>query len=257
MAKQVRTEKTKLVTLLAVLVTAMILMLTSITVNAQCENDTINPWFVDFQFEMTMECNDFMNTSMPIIDDNCDEDVEITMLEDIIPGNCPGEQTIYRLYRVFDDFGNQVVESQIIHVVDETGPVITGDIYLSLECSTSIDSIFVTATDECSDVSITYSDVEVSGGNIIRIYTATDECNNASTFEQIIHVQQDIRVAICHRLGNGNWITIHVAQQAVPAHLAHGDYLGPCNEQAYPVLPMGIYLKEENGKYKKFVRSKE
>ena len=37
-------------------------------------------------------------------------------------------------------------------------------------------------------------------------------------------------VAICHRLGNGNYITIYVAPAAVNAHLGHGDYLGACNE---------------------------
>ena len=37
-------------------------------------------------------------------------------------------------------------------------------------------------------------------------------------------------VAICHRLGNGNYITIYVAPSAVNAHLGHGDYLGVCNE---------------------------
>ena len=37
-------------------------------------------------------------------------------------------------------------------------------------------------------------------------------------------------VAICHRLGNGNYITIYVAPAAVQAHLGHGDYLGVCNE---------------------------
>jgi len=37
-----------------------------------------------------------------------------------------------------------------------------------------------------------------------------------------VYAQQD-RVTLCHR---GNTIT--VAEPAVPAHLAHGDTLGPC-----------------------------
>ena len=277
MAKQLKSEKMKLVTLLSAIVIGMILMLSSITVNAQCENDSINPWFVDFQFELTMECSDFTSTVMPIIDDNCDDDVQIEMLEDIIPGHCPGTQTIFRLYRAHDDNGNQVVETQIIHVVDETGPVITGPIHIDLLPGMPVDSIYITAIDNCSSVTINYTDVEVSGNNIIRLYTVTDECDNATTFEQILDLPQtppdededededddedededdNNRVAICHRLGNGGWITIYVAQQAVPAHLAHGDYLGPCNEQTFPVLPMGIYLKEKNGKIKKFARMK-
>lgn len=259
MAKQLKSEKMKLLTLLSAIAIGMILMLTSITVNAQCENDSIDPWFVDFEYEITVQCSDMANSAMPPMDDNCDIDVEIAMLEDIIPGNCPGEQTIYRLYRAFDDMGNQAVEMQIIHVVDETEPTITGDVHIDLLPGMPLDSIYVNVSDNCSAVTVTYTDTEVSGGNVIRLYTAIDGCNNASTFEQIIGLSDDEdnnNVAICHRLGNGNWITIHVAPQAVPAHLAHGDYLGPCNEQTYPVLPMGIYLKEENGKFKKFARMK-
>ena len=333
MARKLKTEKMKLTTLISAIVIGMILMLASITVDAQCENDTINPWFVDFQFELTVECDDFTTAMMPITNDNCDTYVEIAMIEDIIPGNCEGEQTIYRIYRAFDDSGNQVVESQIVHVVDETPPaiivaagytvscndpiifdtptvtdncsfvslmsidysesnsdcstvyyrlwtaqdvcgnvssatqtitmidldppVITGDNYLNLDYGTSIDSVFITATDDCSQVGITYTDMEVSGGNIIRTYTATDVCGNASTFEQIIHVNGNSRVAICHRLGNGNWITLYVAPQAVPAHLAHGDYLGPCNSQTHCVVPMGMYLREgAPGNFRKIVISK-
>jgi len=221
MARKLKTEKMKLTTLISAIVIGMILMLASITVDAQCENDTINPWFVDFQFELTMECSDFVTAVMPIIDDNCDEDVEIAMLEDIIPGNCDGEQTIYRLYRAYDDNGNQVVETQIIHVVDETGPVITGPIYIELLPGQSAEDIYVTATDNCSSVSITYSDMQVSGNNVIRLYTATDACNNASTFEQIL------RLHTC-----------------IP------------NKEPYLVLPSGIQLYQYNGKYKKFARTK-
>jgi hypothetical protein len=36
------------------------------------------------------------------------------------------------------------------------------------------------------------------------------------------------RVTICHRTGNGNSHTITVSCNALPAHLAHGDTIGPC-----------------------------
>lgn len=40
---------------------------------------------------------------------------------------------------------------------------------------------------------------------------------------------------ICHQLGNGNTITIEVADDAVQAHLDHGDYFGDCgNDNANP-----------------------
>ena len=37
------------------------------------------------------------------------------------------------------------------------------------------------------------------------------------------------KVTVCHVAGkSGNRVTITVAAAAVPAHLAHGDTLGPC-----------------------------
>jgi len=36
------------------------------------------------------------------------------------------------------------------------------------------------------------------------------------------------RVTICHRTGNGGHHTITVSCNALPAHLAHGDTIGPC-----------------------------
>jgi len=63
--------------------------------------------------------------------------------------------------------------------------------------------------------------MQVSGNNVIRLYTATDACNNASTFEQIL------RLHTC-----------------IP------------NKEPYLVLPSGIQLYQYNGKYKKFARTK-
>ena len=40
---------------------------------------------------------------------------------------------------------------------------------------------------------------------------------------------KDEKVTICHRTGNGEFHTIVVSINAVPAHLAHGDALGDCS----------------------------
>ncbi len=403
----------------------------SINLFSQCENDITPPYFVNFEPEITISCDVDLSVIFPVALDECDDSVEIAWYEEITPGFCENNYDVVRVYRAFDDIGNQAVESQIIHVVDETSPlftpfeartvdcsdsivfddpqvtdncsdftltsydiitqidscttnymrvwqaidfcgntsilsqtitsqdltapVITGQIYLEFSDSVNIDSIFITVTDNCSVPVISYSDIETSGNNIIRTYMATDYCGNTSTFEQIIHIDIVIppgdddeddededddddededddeddededddddededddeddddededdddcddddgddddededdddgdddddededdddgdedddedddsnKVAICHCTGNGDCHTIYVAPQAVPAHLVHGDYLGPCTEMIIDwqsILPNSDLqmrvIKGKDNKYKKFVK---
>jgi len=309
----------------------LLLLFVSLISFSQCENDTTNPYFVGFQPEPTANCFDDLSTFIPVALDECDDSVEIAWYEEITPGYCSNSYDVFRVYRAFDNSGNQSVESQIIHVVDETAPefvyspsdttvscgspvvfgnpvvqescgqytmeyetimsdsvsdcyyqttriwyvtddcgntnittqtvtfqdnvspVIAGPVYIELQNGQPVDSIYVTYTDDCSQVTLTYTDTEVSGGNIIRNYTATDNCGNTLTLEQILHPyhsgpgdddDDNNRVAICHNLGNGNWITIYVAQPAVQAHLNHGDYLGPCNDNhQIQYLPEGMKIE--------------
>ena len=71
------------------------------------------------------------------------------------------------------------------------------------------------------------------------------------------------RVAICHGTGNGDYHTIYVSQNAVQAHLNHGDYLGPCTEIVVDwqsILPNSdlqmMIIKGKDNKFKKFVKTK-
>lgn len=318
----------------------------SINLFSQCENDSINPYFVNFEPEVTISCDVDLSVVFPIALDECDDSVEIAWYQEITPGLCENSYDIFRVYRAFDDFGNQSVESQIVHVVDETSPLFTplenitvecgdtvifdnpqvtdncsdfvltsydiisyldscttnnirvwqavdfcgntsissqtitivdstppsimGPLYVEVNQISDIDSFFVSTSDNCSQVTLTYFDTEVSGNSYIRLYSATDACGNYSEFEQIVHVNtppddedNDNRVAICHREGNGSYHTIYVNQNAVQAHLDHGDYLGPCTEMIMDwnqILPNSDLemrvVKGKDNKFKKFLKSK-
>jgi hypothetical protein len=332
---------------------------------SQCENDSINPYFVNFEPEVTISCDVDLSVVFPVALDECDDSVTIAWYEEVSPGICENNYDIFRVYRAFDNFGNQSVESQIVHVVDETSPLfipfenltvdcgdtivfddpqvmdncsdftltsydiisqidscmtnyirvwqaidfcgnsstmsqtiistdltppsIMGPIYLEVNNIGELDSVFVNTSDNCSEVFLTYVDTEYSGNNVIRIYTATDNCGNVSEFEQIIGINSIIppgdeddddeddddedddededddyrRVAICHGTGNGEYHTIYVSQNAVQAHLNHGDYLGPCTEIVVDwqsILPNSdlqmMIIKGKDNKFKKFVKTK-
>jgi hypothetical protein len=301
--------------------------------NAQCNDSLSQPIFINFQPEITVSCENYNDLTIEAYDE-CDPYLEIAWVQDTFPGYCPGAIDYYRIWRVFDNYGNSVVELQIIHVVDETSPLFTyippsltidcvdtvdfgtpiivdncnqfnltfedffeseinctrrlirvwtaidecgnsssasqylefidntpptinGEIYIEVPFGSNIDTPFVQVNENCGTFNLTYSDVETSGNSIIRTYEAIDECGNSSTYEQIIHFVNNNRVQLCHRLGNGNWITLNVAPAAVQAHLNHGDYLGSCqpgsHENQQIPMRMGIEILED-GTIKKTVK---
>ena len=315
----------------------LLFLFSGLIINAQnCENDTIDPYFVGMVNDITLSCSDELSSIIfPQAFDNCDTLVDIEYVEEQIPGFCPQNVTYIRIYRAYDDSGNESVETQTIYVVDETPPTfdssyetfvihcgdevsppvpsvtdncnltkligideggagdacdfrlnrvwyaydgcnnvsafiqtiiylddtppsIIADSYIEVEPDQNLDTVFASIEDACSSVNVNYTDLVLPGGNIIRTYNAYDECGNSSTFTQTIHIGNgNNHVAICHHLGNGNWITIYVAAPAVPAHLGHGDYLGPCDDSIENSMLPGVKLERDiNGNIHKIVKLK-
>jgi large repetitive protein len=120
------------------------------------------------------------------------------MAASVSTGICEGNYTITRTWTVTDAAGNSTSQDQIITVEDNTKPVITIPSNISITCYDSQhpdNTGWATATDNCSDVTITYSD---STGNasvscaenytIYRTWIATDECGNqtiSATLQEI------------------------------------------------------------------------
>jgi hypothetical protein len=159
--------------------------------------DTTNPVFVEGPADVTVECSDELpGVVYPIATDNCDEDVVIEMTEETLGGDCPQEYTLQRIYRAFDNCGNQAIYVQNIYVVDTTAPMFPELGMLVYECSDEIPVILPAATDNCDEiVDVVYADGEIMDGNcpqaysFERTYTATDDCGNSSTASQMIYVE--------------------------------------------------------------------
>ena len=159
-------------------------------------SDLTNPVFGPFETEITISCDEAIPALViPTVTDNCDTDVDVSVSEDALPGNCPQEYTIYRVFRAIDNCGNQAVETQVINVVDETAPVFSEEntTQFTYECSSTIPVIEPVASDNCSEViTFNYTDSAVDGtscnSQFVRTWFATDECGNTSTFAQTINL---------------------------------------------------------------------
>ncbi|MFN5295713.1 MAG: hypothetical protein ACK5BL_09300, partial [Flavobacteriales bacterium] len=158
--------------------------------------DTTDPIFTSFPQDLTIACNAPIPPVVnPTATDNCDGNVTITLTTTEVPGTCPQERTIMRTFRGTDNCGNEVVETQEIHIVDEVAPVFTAGqaTQYTYECDETIPSIQPVATDNCGAITYTSVNSQTIGNScnsyFDRTWTATDECGNSSTFVQRINIE--------------------------------------------------------------------
>ena len=160
--------------------------------------DTTAPEFTSVPADYTVECSDEMPMEDAMAMDNCGT-TAITVVAETTAGNCTGNYTITRTFTAVDDCGNSSQAVQTITVQDTTAPTIEGDIEVVMSCETYDASVaHATASDNCGGVTLTWVDSEASGGCVlpigqyVRLYTATDDCGNASTFEQVLTLTDDV-----------------------------------------------------------------
>ena len=113
-------------------------------------------------------------------------------------GGCTGSNGILRTYTAVDGCGNTSTFVQELVFVDVDPPVfefVPGD--LSITCDEGdIPLDPATATDDCSDATVTVS-LDIVGGpcpepyEIVRVFTATDACGNTTTATQTIFITND------------------------------------------------------------------
>jgi hypothetical protein len=158
-------------------------------------NDTVDPTVVSCPVDATIDCNASIVFGTPSFDDNCDENLTVTFVQDTTPGDCPAEMTVTRTWTATDDCGNTAVCDQSITKQDNTPPSITCPPPVAVQCVGDVpdpDISLVSATDDCSEVTITWVGdgplTDSCGGYITRTYRATDDCGNSADCTQWITV---------------------------------------------------------------------
>lgn len=179
--------------------------------------DTTNPEWEFVPADLTIECSD----EVPVVEnaiafDTCDENVEVAMTQDTLFTDCANNYTIRRIYRAFDNCGNEAMATQNIYVQDTTAPVIEGQSEVIVECGNDVPVIDPSTEDACGEVTLSYVDYsyewalqnEISGlptsiacpivDVIVRQYTALDECGNSALFNQVI-ITRDITAPVVNQ----------------------------------------------------------
>ncbi|MBK7343143.1 MAG: gliding motility-associated C-terminal domain-containing protein [Saprospiraceae bacterium] len=159
-------------------------------------SDTKKPYFTFVPSNETIECGDPVPGGTATADDNCDNDVAVTVNVSEKALNC-GYQ-IVRTFTATDDCGNTATAQQVITVTDTGAPVLMGvpaDITIDLKAGQTVPApATVTATDECdNNVQVTYTQIEDTkdcGYLLIRTWTATDDCGNTAQGTQMISVDE-------------------------------------------------------------------
>jgi PKD repeat protein len=142
------------------------------------------------------------NVGAIIATDNCAGAVAITVAADVTTSfACANEYTLLRTYIATDVCGNTATCAQTITVVDNTAPVITCPVNVTVSCAGEVPAANVAAvvtSDNCAGaVTVTVAADVITGltcantYTITRIYTATDGCGNAATCAQIITVDDN------------------------------------------------------------------
>lgn len=161
--------------------------------------DTIEP-FLTPPDEASISCDastDPTNTGMATAMDFCDPAPEITFIDDVSPGACPGQATITRIWIATDACGNSAAAIQIIMVGNDATPVLTVPADVTVGCGADThpsETGFASASSPCDPApTLTFEDSVVAGSCaseqiITRIWTVTDNCGNTASGTQTIHV---------------------------------------------------------------------
>lgn len=155
--------------------------------------DTTAPSLTGVPADETASCDAVPQPPVVTAADNC-SDATVQLTEDSQPGSCIGDSTLTRTWTGTDDCGNETSESQVISIVDQTAPELSGvPADVTVECDAVPAAALVTATDNCSDAPVQFTETPEPGtclgqSTITRTWSAADDCGNESSASQIIQL---------------------------------------------------------------------
>ncbi|PIF63100.1 gliding motility-associated C-terminal domain-containing protein [Flavobacterium sp. 11] len=157
--------------------------------------DTTAPVFVEaLPANVTVQCSAVPTAPTLTATDNCG-DATVTFSQTSTPGLCAGAYTLTRTWTAKDACGLTATHTQIVTVEDTTAPVFVEALpaNVTVQCSAVPTAPTLTATDNCGDATVTFSQTSTPGlcagaYTLTRTWTAKDACENVATTSQTINV---------------------------------------------------------------------
>ena len=182
-------------------------------------SDTEPPVFVgDLPMDGLAECSVMLAADMLEAVDNCGV-ATVELVETEIAGDCAGRFTLERIWTATDNAGLSVSHTQILTVQDLTSPDLAIPSDYSASCSDVLVLEDATATDNCSEVTITLEVDTVMGACpnafvMERKFTAMDDCGNTSVRTQTITVSDEEAPVFNEELPADMMVECHEVPQA-------------------------------------------
>lgn len=159
--------------------------------------DSTEPILFGVPQNETLSCGEEPTEAVVFATDNCDAEVDIELSAITSPNECGYD--FIRTWTASDDCGNTSTATQIISFTDNEAPVFTfvpEDVNLACSSDFNLDDLeLATATDDCSDVQVTYTDTPLGGNcgdGLLRTFSAIDACGNVINAEQFINFSDEI-----------------------------------------------------------------
>lgn len=158
--------------------------------------DNTNPVLAGIPADVMVECDAIPTAVTPMVMDNCDMDVTISLSESSQTGACSGAFLLTHTWTATDNCGKANVQMQTITVEDTTNLVLSGvPTDVMVECNVVPTPATPMASDNCdNDVAISYNEVRTDSScddnyTLTCTWTAMDDCGNTDVQMQTITIE--------------------------------------------------------------------